>query len=484
MPDITNFTFQDTVWHPLNLYPGSVTIKNQGGQPISIVINTTGVTPTDGQLLAQGVNPLEIGGLINEVSTKPNEFIFGKSASGSGSVNVRVAGTLDPSEDITYLATELNQLQVLFSNHDDARNNPHVVTKAQIGLGNIPNTISDNPADNSSARLATTKATTVIVNDLNAHEANSTNPHAVTKSQVGLGSVSNYAMANDTQAIDNTLANLYMSPKSTYAAIRAWVQIALSMKSQIVIAGQVASRLAGWSNKDCDYPSRIIEKQNNTTIKILSGLKVAFADGGKTRDSVALDADQSLALPITPTDGVYYIYCNLGTNTAFTSFGMTKNAYKEGMTRDGHVGDFYSVPENQMYDSTGTAIRRVYLGKCYVSGGIIASVIPVPIGTEIIIPVPTTIVLGGRDLYDNPFCGPVEVKAEVEYNFTWGETGWNDQIGVVAHPYPTSPNDRLILQSGLMGFVACGREAGSPFGASFAAITTAPRARLVIRKKY
>lgn len=53
------------------------------------------------------------------------------------------------------------------------------------------------------------------------HAENKSNPHAVTKAQVGLGSVANYATATQAQAEAGTAANAFMTPQRTAQAITA-----------------------------------------------------------------------------------------------------------------------------------------------------------------------------------------------------------------------------------------------------------------------
>ena len=65
-----------------------------------------------------------------------------------------------------------------FNNHTTNRNNPHSVTKAQVGLGNVTN------VEQASKQ------------EFNAHATNRNNPHSVTKSQVGLGNVDNIRQAS------------------------------------------------------------------------------------------------------------------------------------------------------------------------------------------------------------------------------------------------------------------------------------------------
>lgn len=53
-----------------------------------------------------------------------------------------------------------------------------------------------------------------------SHTADDANPHNVTKAQVGLGNVQNYGMANQPQAESGTATNVYMNPKLTKDAIK------------------------------------------------------------------------------------------------------------------------------------------------------------------------------------------------------------------------------------------------------------------------
>lgn len=62
--------------------------------------------------------------------------------------------------------------------HIQNQNNPHSVTKQQVGLGNVTN------VEQASKQ------------EFNAHATNRNNPHSVTKSQVGLGNVDNIRQAS------------------------------------------------------------------------------------------------------------------------------------------------------------------------------------------------------------------------------------------------------------------------------------------------
>lgn len=54
---------------------------------------------------------------------------------------------------------------------------------------------------------------------LKAFSQRTDNPHGVTKAQVGLGSVANYPMASNPEAVAGTATNRYMAPAGTAALV-------------------------------------------------------------------------------------------------------------------------------------------------------------------------------------------------------------------------------------------------------------------------
>ncbi len=61
------------------------------------------------------------------------------------------------------------------------------------------------------------------VNDaLTVHKNDKNNPHSVTKTQVGLGSVENYGIATETEAKAGTATNKYMTPQRVKNAVEAF----------------------------------------------------------------------------------------------------------------------------------------------------------------------------------------------------------------------------------------------------------------------
>ncbi len=120
--------------------------------------------------------------------------------------------------------------------HEANHNNPHVVTAAQVGLGNVQNysmaADSDAVAGISTA-LYMSPATTAaaiqsqVLGPFEAHISNYNNPHDTTAAQVGLGSVANYAPAQNSDAVSGTSTTLYMTPSTTMVAINSSVGNAL-----------------------------------------------------------------------------------------------------------------------------------------------------------------------------------------------------------------------------------------------------------------
>ena len=87
--------------------------------------------------------------------------------------------------------------------HIGNKSNPHGVTKAQVGLGNVNNTSdADKPVSTAQAtaiadaKAAGTKAQT----DLNAHANRRDNPHNVTRAQLGLATTDQVVFAKTTAA--------------------------------------------------------------------------------------------------------------------------------------------------------------------------------------------------------------------------------------------------------------------------------------------
>lgn len=137
--------------------------------------------------------------------------------------DVKMTATVDPEGYVTF-----ETMQKALNMHTGNKSNPHSVTKSQVGLGNVPNVATNDqtPTYSDTTTLVTLSsgekisiafakiklAITTLIN----HLANKSNPHGVTKSQVGLGNVENKSSAtirgeltkgNVTTALGYTPAN-------------------------------------------------------------------------------------------------------------------------------------------------------------------------------------------------------------------------------------------------------------------------------------
>lgn len=472
---------------------GLVTIRNIGGTSVSAYLNDdSSFIVNDENLNELGIDPLEIGGLVYELSNIDNEEVWVKANESTGRVSVRILGTVSPDEDIVKQATLLNSTIIQLETHIRNKQNPHETTKTQVGLGNIPNAISDSVTDDNSEQLATSKAVKVVQDNLNSHSKDKENPHETTKEHVGLGNVDNYKTATLVNCTDETLDNIFMTPRTTFEAVSKWTGMATNVAAQSVVKGAISNRLEGWGSYDCSPTIATVVKPVNSdkfyTVK--AGLQVGYADKGKVRISIETTKDFECVVADDYYDtGVLYVFVNINSEGEITDVVHTEMPPSEGMYRLSGAGDFFNAAECVMYDSVNNPVNRVYISKLIMTEGRITDIINVPIGYEHIVPVDNKeydLKLGLRAMVDNPFIGDVYTEAEVEYDNVWGPSYWNDQVGVKASPNPFDTFNQCIVQCGNMGFLAFGRESGSPFQATGNSITSPDDIRIRVRftKKY
>ena len=107
------------------------------------------------------------------------------------------------------------------SKHLSDFDNPHHTTKDQVGLGNVQNysVASDEAADQGTADnvyMTPSKTARTVqklaVGVIDEHKDDIQNPHQVTKSQVGLGNVQNYGTASNDEAVGGVASNLHVTP--------------------------------------------------------------------------------------------------------------------------------------------------------------------------------------------------------------------------------------------------------------------------------
>jgi hypothetical protein len=129
------------------------------------------------------------------------------------------ANTYTASVKSDYLDTVSNTI----NGHIANLSNPHSVTKTQVGLGSVDNTSDANKPVSTAQQAAINNAISnhnnasdphsqyqtapEVINIVNAHANLTNNPHGVTKSQVGLGSVPNVDARQRSTHTGTQLAN-------------------------------------------------------------------------------------------------------------------------------------------------------------------------------------------------------------------------------------------------------------------------------------
>lgn len=126
-----------------------------------------------------------------------------------------------------------------FSGHENNYNNPHQVTKFQVGLGQVEDysiaTFDDAVEGTSNFNYMTPLRTHEAIN---VHASRIDNPHQVTAAQIGLGNVNNWGIATTTQAQTGTHNTSYMTPLRTREALASYTY------TQAVIDQKIASAAA------------------------------------------------------------------------------------------------------------------------------------------------------------------------------------------------------------------------------------------------
>lgn len=152
-----------------------------------------------------------------------------------------------------------------FVDHKEDYTNPHRVTKAQVGLGSVDNfpTATDNEiyAGTATNRFVTPRGMyrgveKQVGEALLAHTDDKTNPHEVTKAQVGLSNVVNYGVATDAQAKNMTASNVYVVASQLRVALDRHIELG-------------------------EHDSRYVRKDvvENTSLRVVNGQLQAVVNG-------------------------------------------------------------------------------------------------------------------------------------------------------------------------------------------------------------
>jgi hypothetical protein len=276
------------------------------------------------------------------------------------------------------LQANIDALDARFTAHASDMNNPHQTTKAQVGLSLVDNY---DTATNAEALagvvnnrfmtplLSSVLATRIATEEVAEHEARKDNPHVVTKAQVGLGSVDNFPTATQAEAETGTATNRFMTPQRTYQAIMLHAGILiqnhvndtnnphLTTKAQVGLGSvdnfQTATQaeaIAGSLNTRFMTPLRVKEAINaiagnllnahiqdinnpHQTTKAQVGLSVipnAITRSLLNSDAVLLTAGGMYDHVLSGDHDSRYVKINVSQNTSLRVVGSTLQAYVSG----------------------------------------------------------------------------------------------------------------------------------------------------------
>lgn len=131
-----------------------------------------------------------VTGLANEITNRTNAI---------NSLRTELKTYID--EAVGNTDTDLTALETKVNQHIANKSNPHGVTKAQVGLGNADNTSDANkPVSTAQASaIADAKAAgTAAQTSINNHAGRKDNPHSVTRTQLGLATTDQVVFAKTT----------------------------------------------------------------------------------------------------------------------------------------------------------------------------------------------------------------------------------------------------------------------------------------------
>ena len=131
-----------------------------------------------------------VTGLANEITNRTNAI---------NSLRTELKTYID--EAVGNTDTDLTALETKVNQHIANKNNPHEVTKAQVGLGNANNTSDANKpvSTDQAAAIADAKAAgTAAQTSINSHAGRKDNPHTVTRAQLGLATTDQVVFAKTT----------------------------------------------------------------------------------------------------------------------------------------------------------------------------------------------------------------------------------------------------------------------------------------------
>ncbi len=201
-----------------------------------------------------------------------------------------------------YLKQLVDTITTAFNTFTARTDNPHNVTKAQVGLGSVDNTADlDKPVSTAvEARL------TALDGTLSTHSGKTDNPHKVTKAQVGLGNADNTADADKNVATAKKLAT---TRKINGVAFDGSKDITVADSTKIPTTQKGAANGVAELDANSKVPSSQLPYYNSSPTIFIDDkpiYHITFADVKDGKAVISDDGNGEYLVACTP-DGTVYL---------------------------------------------------------------------------------------------------------------------------------------------------------------------------------
>jgi hypothetical protein len=297
-----------------------------------------------------------------------NPHAVTKSQLGLGNVDntsdaSKPVSTAQAAADAAVASTAASAL----ATHAGLTNNPHGVTKAQVGLGNADNTADASKPVSTAQAAADADVASTAASALATHAGLTNNPHGVTKAQVGLGNADNTADA------DKPVSTAQQTALDTKASLAGTNHFTGSNRFDAIQAFNLA--LDKLSDPGAPIVTPIgsdegVTRSYKITALLIDGTETAAGPAGSSSHcDETLDGTNkvSLAWTAVPSAASYNVYRLENDGTSPATIGKIANVLTNAYVDTGAAGDG-SVPP--VRNSTG-GVNGVLLHPYSTSSGVL-----------------------------------------------------------------------------------------------------------------
>lgn len=347
---------------------------------VDSALSTTSTNPVQNKIVNEAIKDAKSAGttaqnqVSDHTSNKSNPHGVTKSQVGLGNVD----NTSDANKPVsTAQATAIadakkagTDAQSNIDTHTGNKNNPHGVTAEQLGLGNVQNVSTNDQTPTYTAATSLSALTSgekmsvafgkiaKAISSLISHLANTSNPHSVTKEQVGLGNVDNTAdSAKTVKSAGTCTGNAATATK-------------LAATKKITLTGDVTGSVDFDGSGDVSMTATIADDSHNHVIDNVDGLQ---------------DALNAAKIPVVETSGTGAAYTAtvegmsaltagamvvIIPHTASTSTTATLNVNNLGAKQMRQITSYASgaavAPASASFLGSGKPVLLIYNGTYWI----------------------------------------------------------------------------------------------------------------------